>query len=258
MKRNICSILAAFCLAVMLPLFSNAQCTIDSSFTAPGIYPSDTLPDLLENSPYSFVVQFVFPPDTMLGPLTVPFDSFFLSTVVGLPDSISWQCDQFANGCAYYTTPNQLTRGCATVMGTPIAPNPAYPGYDSIVVEGVAWTTISPFPPVPNNVDIPIYYRIVPDVSVDEALEDRLDLAISPNPATDRTTISFDLPHAMRVKVDVLDLFGRELSGLCDRYMNPGTQAVEFEAGELPRGVYLLRMELEEGKGRVVKRVLLR
>ena len=92
-----------------------SQCTINYNPTAPGIYP-DTLPDGLVASLYSEDITFVMPLDTQ----GFAFTNFEIVSITGLPFGLSWECNNWQNGCNY--DPAQSQYGCINVSGTPIAP----------------------------------------------------------------------------------------------------------------------------------------
>ncbi len=91
---------------------AQSQCTIDFSQTSPGLYP-DTLPDGFVGQSYSEDITFVLPLDTM-GYLFTNFHILAISLPVGL----TWQCNNFSNGCNYDPQVNQY--GCVNVTGTPL------------------------------------------------------------------------------------------------------------------------------------------
>lgn len=76
-----------------------------------------------------------------------------------------------------------------------------------------------------------------------------------PNPFNPQTTIRFALPQAGPVRLTVYDAIGREVAVLIDKAMPSGHHQVAFEAGELPSGVYIYR--LEAGVFRQARRMLL-
>ncbi len=68
-----------------------------------------------------------------------------------------------------------------------------------------------------------------------------------PNPFNPATTIAFDLPEADRVQVTVHDVLGRRVADLVDDHYRPGRHEVVFDAGHLPSGLYLYRLETSQG-----------
>jgi PKD repeat protein len=94
---------------------SFAQCTIDYTQTAAGIYP-DTLPDATAGQPYDEDVTFVMLTDT----LGLTIYNYQISNIVGLPIGVTWQCNNFQNGCNY--DPSTSLYGCVKLSGTPVVP----------------------------------------------------------------------------------------------------------------------------------------
>ncbi|MEO0468505.1 MAG: T9SS type A sorting domain-containing protein [Bacteroidota bacterium] len=107
---------------------SQAQCVIDSLVpSVPGIYP-DTFANATGCEFYSIDITFFLPRDTVtliLGqPTTIPFNSFTIDSIGGLPDGLDWACN-LAPNCFYDVNPNNPnpdTLGCAQVFGTPTVP----------------------------------------------------------------------------------------------------------------------------------------
>lgn len=64
-----------------------------------------------------------------------------------------------------------------------------------------------------------------------------------PNPFNPTTTISFYLPKAENVKLEVFDITGRLVSTLEKRKMNAGSHTRQFDASEFSSGVYFYRIE---------------
>jgi hypothetical protein len=68
-----------------------------------------------------------------------------------------------------------------------------------------------------------------------------------PNPFAGATSIAFVLPRAGRVSGDVITIDGRLVARLCDRYMIPGRQSVEWDGRDgngqrVASGVYFYRV----------------
>ena len=64
-----------------------------------------------------------------------------------------------------------------------------------------------------------------------------------PNPFNPTTEIRFALPEGADVRLIVYDALGREVARLVDGPVGAGYQHATFEAGSLPSGVYLYRLE---------------
>jgi hypothetical protein len=68
-------------------------------------------------------------------------------------------------------------------------------------------------------------------------------LPASPNPFAGRTTLRFALPEAGPVRLTVFDALGREVARVVDEARAAGPHAVTLDAGALPSGTYLVRLE---------------
>ncbi len=68
-----------------------------------------------------------------------------------------------------------------------------------------------------------------------------------PNPFNPSTQIGFTLAQAGAVRLQVFDVRGRLISTLIDGNRPTGRHSVSFDAGQLPSGVYLYRLEAPEG-----------
>ncbi len=67
-----------------------------------------------------------------------------------------------------------------------------------------------------------------------------------PHPVTGQAEIPYTIDHAGEVMIEVTDLLGRHLTSLTDHHARPGRNVVVWETGDLPGGLYLLRM-IREG-----------
>lgn len=74
-------------------------------------------------------------------------------------------------------------------------------------------------------------------------LPDNYNLAAYPNPFNPVTTIEYALPEAGPVHLVIYDVLGREVAVLVDGVQAAGRHRVQFEASDLPSGVYLYRLE---------------
>jgi PKD repeat protein len=67
-----------------------------------------------------------------------------------------------------------------------------------------------------------------------------------PNPFNPVTTISFDLPTATHVTVDVFDIRGSRVATLVNRHYQAGPQSVTWNAKGVASGVYFYRVQAGE------------
>ena len=67
-----------------------------------------------------------------------------------------------------------------------------------------------------------------------------------PNPFNPTTTISFSIPEFGLTTITAYDLAGRELEILTNTSLNPGNYSIDWNADNLPSGVYLIRMDSGE------------
>jgi len=67
-----------------------------------------------------------------------------------------------------------------------------------------------------------------------------------PNPFNPATTITFDLPRAMRVTLKVYDLLGREVATLIDGVRSAGRVNTRFDASHCASGLYICRLQAAE------------
>ncbi len=67
-----------------------------------------------------------------------------------------------------------------------------------------------------------------------------------PNPFNPSTKIKFTLPKFNRIRIEVLNLLGQKVVTILNKQMLAGTHQVEFDAHDLPSGVYLYRIKAGE------------
>ena len=81
--------------------------------------------------------------------------------------------------------------------------------------------------------------------------------AIYPNPFNTQATIRYDVPVHGTVRIDIYDVLGRKITTLADGEMDAGRYGTVWDAGDMPSGIYFIRMEAGEFK-EVQKMVLLK
>lgn len=71
-----------------------------------------------------------------------------------------------------------------------------------------------------------------------------LNLSVTPNPATNRASISFSLPGPAAVRISAFDITGRKVSTILDNQKVPaGIQEIRWEVRNLVPGVYFLQLQ---------------
>ena len=85
-------------------------------------------------------------------------------------------------------------------------------------------------------------------------LESQFSFSCFPNPFTGKTVISYQLPIAGKIVINVYDILGNLIRNLVNENEIQGSHTVEFQASDLPAGVYFYRIETENesGVGRMV------
>jgi len=68
-----------------------------------------------------------------------------------------------------------------------------------------------------------------------------------PNPTSGRATVTVTLARAGWVDLSVYDIVGRRVRQVAAGTMDAGTHAIDFDAGSLPPGLYLYRLQTERG-----------
>jgi len=66
---------------------------------------------------------------------------------------------------------------------------------------------------------------------------------IYPNPFNPVTNITYGLPEHVNVQIIVYDLSGQQVATLINQFQSPGYHSVNWDADNLPSGVFLIRMD---------------
>ena len=78
-----------------------------------------------------------------------------------------------------------------------------------------------------------------------------------PNPFNPNTTIEFALPKTEWVTLTVFNILGQQVASLVSEKLNPGIHKYQWQADNLPSGIYYCRMEAGEYE-QVRKMILLK
>lgn len=245
--------------AILAPTGLNAQCSPDTSLNVPGIYP-DTLADGCQGELYSEVINFVFPADTTvstpLGTFTLPFDSFIVSSVTGIPAGMSFTCN--ISSCVYITNPPSLTNGCVNIFGTPTDTTAST---DSVEVTGDAYVDLFGSPTAfPSVFKLGLKIHPVGDpscaVSIDQELQSSTSLNIFPNPLEYGSVAEFSLSAAADVNVEMFNVYGKKVKDIYSGHQPAGKHSVQLFDGSLPSGLFFVKMTLDNGKAVITQKVL--
>ncbi|UCE24341.1 MAG: T9SS type A sorting domain-containing protein [Candidatus Zixiibacteriota bacterium] len=71
-------------------------------------------------------------------------------------------------------------------------------------------------------------------------------VAVSPNPFNPSANISFNLPNAGQVKLEVYNIKGQKVSTLVNQYLSAGDHTYSWDGSRFASGVYLYRLEAGE------------
>ena len=156
------------------------------------------------------------------------------------------------------TTINEITRSGSIVSGHQKRQPPK--NGRAIAVhpyKGKYWVNV--YEPGPKVYRIDGFY----EVGTEEALPERrsLSLTISPNPSQHKTSISFSVPNAGKVNLNIYDIAGKLVCRLIDnKVFQHGNHKIGWNGKdkwgkEVPKGIYFYR--LESGKSVSVKKIIL-
>lgn len=76
--------------------------------------------------------------------------------------------------------------------------------------------------------------------------ESYFDASNQPNPFNPVTTIKYTIPQSTYVSIDVYDRLGRPVVTLINQNQEAGRYEVDFDAGDLPSGIYFYRIKTSE------------
>lgn len=92
-------------------------------------------------------------------------------------------------------------------------------------------------------VEVPLTLTITESTASEQDVEpaETSTLQVWPNPARSQATVAVDLRAASALRVAVFDVLGRRVTVLHDGSLGAGDHAFDFDAADLPSGVYVVR-----------------
>jgi hypothetical protein len=126
-------------------------------------------------------------------------------------------------------------------------------------ISSAGWTW-----PVPPDVTINNIFSIDSNITVgsvgisQNSVEIPTEYSMSqnyPNPFNPVTNINFSIPKAGFVNIVIYDVLGKEVQNLVNENLSAGNYKVDFNAANLPSGVYFYRINSKEFS--VIKRMTL-
>ncbi len=78
-----------------------------------------------------------------------------------------------------------------------------------------------------------------------------------PNPFNPSTTVEYDVPAAGFVRIRIFNCLGQEVASPVNAYQRPGKYSLEFNAGNIPGGIYFYRLQVNHSIS-TLKMVLLK
>ena len=127
------------------------------------------------------------------------------------------------------------------------------PGVELDFIRGVWWFSFGNYKLVPESINDLMGGGVANE---DETLPNSFALNQNyPNPFNPTTTISYQVPATGLVTLEVFDILGRSVSVLINETISAGQYTVDFNAANLPSGMYLYR--LTAGENVETKKMLL-
>ncbi len=100
------------------------------------------------------------------------------------------------------------------------------------------------------QIDFDGTFKYTKQVEIDVALPVKFSLGQNyPNPFNPTTKIEYSIPSTSHITLKVYDVIGREVKTLVDDERQPGNYSVQFDAADLPSGVYFYKLKTTPAGG---------
>ena len=83
--------------------------------------------------------------------------------------------------------------------------------------------------------------KVVIVTSVDDIIDNSLDLNIYPNPISHSATLDFITEENEWVRISVVNNLGSELKTICNKRIQPGNHSIPIDLSGYPSGSYFVR-----------------
>jgi hypothetical protein len=97
-----------------------------------------------------------------------------------------------------------------------------------------------------NNIYVDNFAITNGPTAVEESFKSQIKFKAYPNPASKILNIQFQLKSTSRIKVELTDVLGKEVSAMYDNILNEGGQKIEFDVNGLTKGIYFIRFSSEQ------------
>lgn len=238
-------------------IFASAQCTPDSQFSAPGIYPDSVtgLSSAYVGQAYNEIITIITPLDTTVIyngiPIAVTIQTIELTSVTGLPTSFSYDCE--AGNCTFAGG----ATSCA-VLSSP-SPDVSELGSHQIIMNTTTTADAGIGIPITQD-DVIDYYYIEVLNGTTSTLNQFNDLTfelkgVFPNPVVNNAKIQFISGTPESVTFKVYNLLGEEIES---QFINSqrGVNTINVNTTSYSEGMYLY--SINNGKEVLTKRMIIK
>ena len=90
----------------------------------------------------------------------------------------------------------------------------------------------------------------------DQEIEELYRLKVFPNPFSSATTLNYNLKETSFVDVSIFNSFGSLVEVLVKKEQSNGNHTINWNGGNLPSGIYLVRLNVSNGNTQVVKIII--
>ena len=238
-------------------IFASAQCTPDSQFSAPGIYPDSAtgLSPAYVGQAYNEVITIITPLDTTVMyngiPLAVTIQTIELTSVTGLPASFTYDC----------ATSNCVFIGGSTSCAVLSSANPLSSEIGSHQIIMSTTTTVDAGIGVPITQDDVIDYYYIDIVDNTTSVVNQFDNTtfnlkdVYPNPVNNTAKIQYISGLITTVEFNIYNLLGEEVESRVIS-SSRGVNTININTSAYSEGMYLY--SINNGSEILTKRMIVK